>query len=324
MYTEEYDKRPFPFRDFLLKFIIIVIFALFLIWLIPKFTAPKSSSKETTSSKVFEKNLATMKTASINYYSKKANLPDTNNKEVMTLRQMISKRLLTAFTDKNGKACNVEKSYSEITTSNGEYVLKVKLKCSDEEDYVITKLGSYSYCTSEICEKDLSKTDTNNKTTNSDTNTSTTNNNETSNNNSTSSEDKTSDIDNSNNNQVTKKETTSNESTVSYIYEYQKTTAGVISEWSEWSGKSKNSERYKEITCDINDSNCLKEIKITTSKEVIGKTFLGHSITATVSYYQTRTRTYTKGTTDTKWSSENDTSLLNAGYKLTGNKKQAN
>ena len=45
MYTEEYDKRPFPFRDFLLKFIIIVIFALFLIWLIPKFTSPKTKSK---------------------------------------------------------------------------------------------------------------------------------------------------------------------------------------------------------------------------------------------------------------------------------------
>ena len=40
-------------------------------------------------------------------------------------------------------------------------VLKVKLKCSDEEDYVLTKLGSYSYCSSEICEKDVNKKDTN-------------------------------------------------------------------------------------------------------------------------------------------------------------------
>ena len=56
MYTEEYDKRPFPFRDFLLKFIIIVIFALLLVWLIPKFISPKTGSNEVTSSKVFEKN----------------------------------------------------------------------------------------------------------------------------------------------------------------------------------------------------------------------------------------------------------------------------
>ena len=38
-----------------------------------------------------------------------------------------------------------------------------------------------------------------------------------------------------------------------------------------------------------------------------------------VTYYRYRTRSYTGGTTDYKWStSNNDTSLLNAGYKLTG------
>ena len=99
MYTEEYDKRPFPFRDFLLKFIIIVIFALLLVWLIPKFISPKTSSNEATSSKVFEKNLTTMKKASINYYSKKENLPTDNSKEVITLRQMISKNMLRAINE---------------------------------------------------------------------------------------------------------------------------------------------------------------------------------------------------------------------------------
>lgn len=274
MYTEEYDKRPFPFRDFLLKFIMIVIFALFLVWLIPKFISPKTSGNEATSSKVFEKNLTAMKTASVNYYSKKENLPTDNSKEVITLRQMISKNMLRAFTDKNGKACNVDKSYSEITSDNGEYVLKVKLKCSDEEDYALTKIGSYSYCTSEICEKD--------------------------------------------------EESEPSNTVVNYTYEYQKTTAGTFSSWGDWSGKTKNSERYKEITCATNDSSCLKEIKVTTRREVIGKTPLGQNAVATVSYYQTRTRTYTPGVTDTKWSSENDETLLNSGYKMTGNKKELN
>lgn len=41
-----------------------------------------------------------------------------------------------------------------------------------------------------------------------------------------------------------------------------------------------------------------------------------------VTYYRYRTRTYTAGTKDTKWSnSANDQTLLNQGYKLTGNKK---
>ena len=315
MYTEEYDKRPFPFRDFLLKFIIIVIFALLLVWLIPKFISPKTSSNEATSSKVFEKNLTTMKKASINYYSKKENLPTDNSKEVITLRQMISKNMLRAFTDKNGKACNVDKSYSEITSDNGEYVLKVKLKCSDEEDYVLTKLGSYSYCTSEICEKDLSKTDTKSE------EFSTTTNNKTNN------ETKTDEIetpDTSDSESEKDEESDSSNTVVNYTYEYQKTTAGTFSSWSDWSGKAKNSERYKEITCGTNDSSCLKEIKVTTRREVIGKTPLGQNVVATVSYYQTRTRTYTPGVTDTKWSSENDETLLNSGYKMTGNKKELN
>ena len=315
MYTEEYDKRPFPFRDFLLKFIIIVIFALLLVWLIPKFISPKTSSNEVTSSKVFEKNLTTMKKASVNYYSKKENLPTDNSKEVITLRQMISKNMLRAFTDKNGKACNVDKSYSEITSDNGEYVLKVKLKCSDEEDYVLTKLGSYSYCTSEICEKDLSKTDTKSE------ESSTTANNKTNN------ETKTDEIetpDTSDSESEKDEESDSSDTAVNYTYEYQKTTAGTFSSWSDWSGKAKNSERYKEITCATNDSNCLKEIKVTTRREVIGKTPLGQNVVATVSYYQTRTRTYTPGVTDTKWSSENDEALLNSGYKMTGNKKELN
>lgn len=315
MYTEEYDKRPFPFRDFLLKFIIIVIFALLLVWLIPKFISPKTSSNEVTSSKVFEKNLTAMKKASVNYYSKKENLPTDNSKEVITLRQMISKNMLRAFTDKNGKACNVDKSYSEITSDNGEYVLKVKLKCSDEEDYVLTKLGSYSYCTSEICEKDLSKTDTKSE------ESSTTTNNKTNN------ETKTDEIetpDTSDSESEKDEESDSSDTAVNYTYEYQKTTAGTFSSWSDWSGKAKNSERYKEITCATNDSNCLKEIKVTTRREVIGKTPLGQNVVVTVSYYQTRTRTYTPGVTDTKWSSENDETLLNSGYKMTGNKKELN
>lgn len=317
MYTEEYDKRPFPFRDFLLKFIIIVIFALLLVWLIPKFISPKTSSNEATSSKVFEKNLTAMKNASISYYSKKENLPTDNSKEVITLRQMISKNMLRAFTDKNGKACNVDKSYSEITSDNGEYILKVKLKCSDEEDYVLTKLGSYSYCTNEICEKDLSKTDTKAITPSTTTDNNKNNDNDT----------KTDSVetpDTSDSESEKDEESTSSNTVVNYTYEYQKTTAGTFSKWSKWSGKAKNSERYKELTCDSNDSSCLKEIKVTTRREVIGKTALGKNIVATVSYYQTRTRTYTAGVTDTKWSGENDETLLNSGYKMTGNKKELN
>ena len=40
MYTEEYENRGFPFRNFLLKLILIIIFVFLLVWLLPKFIAP--------------------------------------------------------------------------------------------------------------------------------------------------------------------------------------------------------------------------------------------------------------------------------------------
>ena len=40
MYTDEYENRGFPFRNFLLKLILIIIFVFLLVWLLPKFIAP--------------------------------------------------------------------------------------------------------------------------------------------------------------------------------------------------------------------------------------------------------------------------------------------
>ena len=45
MYKEEYENRGFPFRDFLLKLILIIIFVFLLIWLLPKFISPAIDTK---------------------------------------------------------------------------------------------------------------------------------------------------------------------------------------------------------------------------------------------------------------------------------------
>ena len=63
---------------------------------------------------------------------------------------------------------------------------------------------------------------------------------------------------------------------------------------------------YKETS---DKTKCYKEVESTV--KVTG--------TKEVTYYRYRTRTYSGGTTDYKWStSKNDENLLNAGYKLTG------
>ena len=93
MYTEEYERRGYPIRSFLIKLILVVIFVLLLVWLLPKFIVPRlntnansnSSTKATTTckggttcevsgldaltSQIFADNLEKMRDAAITYYT---------------------------------------------------------------------------------------------------------------------------------------------------------------------------------------------------------------------------------------------------------------
>ena len=40
MYTEEYEQKGFPIKDFILKAVLVLIFVFLLVWLLPKFIAP--------------------------------------------------------------------------------------------------------------------------------------------------------------------------------------------------------------------------------------------------------------------------------------------
>ena len=172
MYTEEYDKRGFPFRDFLLKLILVIVFVILLAWLLPKFIAPtinKTTNGSNTkscptancnttginalTSQIFADNLDRMKNAAINYYTDERLPKEVGQSDKMTLSDMIGKKLIIALIDKNNKACDVEKSYVKITKADDEYILKVNLKDSEREDYILVHLGCYTYCDSYICQK---------------------------------------------------------------------------------------------------------------------------------------------------------------------------
>ena len=56
------------------------------------------------------------------------------------LKEMVDNHMLIRFTDKDGKTCDENKSYVEVTKiSNNEYTLKVQLKCGGQEDYILEK-----------------------------------------------------------------------------------------------------------------------------------------------------------------------------------------
>ena len=168
MYNEEYENRGFPFKDFLLKLILIIIFVFLLVWLLPKFIAPAISknleannknvtisekSLDALTSQIFADNIERMKEAAISYYTVERLPEEVGESDKMTLSDMIGKKIITPLVDKNNKAVDVEESYVKITKTEDEYILKVNIKDSEKEDYILVHLGCYTYCDSYVCEK---------------------------------------------------------------------------------------------------------------------------------------------------------------------------
>ena len=114
MYTEEYESKGFPFRDFLLKLILIIIFVFLLVWLLPKFISPKVINKteqiageavdlSPLTSQIFADNLERMKDAAISYYTNERLPKEVGESDTMTLSDMIGKKIIVALIDKNNK-----------------------------------------------------------------------------------------------------------------------------------------------------------------------------------------------------------------------------
>lgn len=173
MYAEEYENKGFPIKNFIMKLILVIIFVALLVWLLPKFISPTvvnesknncngatcdMSGLNALTSQIFSDNLEKMKNAAISYYTDERLPQEIGKSSQMTLSDMIGKKIITPLIDKNNKAVDVEKSYVKITKANDEYILKVNLKDSEKEDYILVHLGCYTYCDKYLCEKEPTKT----------------------------------------------------------------------------------------------------------------------------------------------------------------------
>lgn len=159
MYTEE--RKGSLLKNFLLKLILIIIFVLLLIWLVPW---PKMDAYidalNPLKDQIFNANLQEMKEAAITYYTTERLPENVGDVKKMTLQEMLDLKLLIPFVDKNGDSCDVTSSYVSIEKKDTEYLMKVNLKCGDEENYIYVHLGCYSYCSSDICEAKPGNTET--------------------------------------------------------------------------------------------------------------------------------------------------------------------
>ena len=299
MYTEEYEQKGFPIKDFILKAVLVIIFVFLLVWLLPKFIAPvinKDSSKtekcptvncDTTgigalTSQIFADNLERMKDAAISYYTDERLPKNVGDSATMTLSDMIGLKIIVPLVDKNNKAVDVEKSYVKITKTDDEYILKVNLKDSETEDYILVHLGCYTYCDSYICEKKPtpevpikdakpSPSTPVNPSTQPSTKPSTKPSTEPSTEPSTQPSTKPSTEPSTKPSTKPSTEPSPSPSTpAEYLYEYSKTTGVTLGEWTAWGAWTKTSCSTKEINCSDSNTSCVKKLQLLKRKEKIG------------------------------------------------------
>lgn len=158
------NNSKFTVKDVFLQLLFMVLFLFILMWLFPtkEFVTnyvdgaldKKLEQKlDPIYERFFNENISAMQEAGKSYFTN-ARLPQkVGNKEKITLGEMLDNHLLVSFKDSNGKSCDTEKSYIEVTKESEEYVMKVNLSCTDQEDYILVHMGCYQYCTTAICEK---------------------------------------------------------------------------------------------------------------------------------------------------------------------------
>ena len=276
MYKEDYNDE-FPYKTFLLRFILIIIAVALLVCIITVLTS-KNQNVESNSGTdaVFSDNLEKLKVEALNYYNE-SNIPKEIRKSTeLTLDQMIEKKLLASIKDRNNKLCNGKKSFIKLTKKENEYQLKVNLSCDKEKDYMILHLNKNTYCTDTyLCENKVNNIEEDNVSTDSEKES------ENSYEYTSNPSNKVKKATKKSNSKKTKRirktkiiktnkgTITITDTTIKYKYEYVKNSSYKLSNWSSWSGWQKVDCDTKKIKCNDNDYTCLKELERFDRKEII-------------------------------------------------------
>lgn len=158
----EYDERKdkSSIKGVIVQILLMVMFIFVLICLFPsKSDLDKLKTTEIISSleplydRIFNENIIAMKDAAKSYYTTPRLPKNIGDNVSMTLSEMLDKKIILPFTDRDGNQCDLENSYVSITKKDGEFIMKVNLKCSSQENYLLVTMGCYDYCETGICEK---------------------------------------------------------------------------------------------------------------------------------------------------------------------------
>ena len=138
------NKKGFGLISLITGIVLVALFVLLLIWLFRNY----SPNMKPFYSNVFRENVSYMQDAAKSYFTNDQLPTEVGKSTRLTLKQMEEMKLLIPFVDKDGKACDVNKSYAEVTKEEVGYTLKVNLVCGKESNYIVEILGCHDYCNS--------------------------------------------------------------------------------------------------------------------------------------------------------------------------------
>lgn len=139
------NKRSFFIRDLIVRVLLIVLFIFLLMFLFPM---PNLTPFYDS---IFNDNVQTMKDAAEKWYTTERMPEKEGEVKKLTLQDMLDKKLILPFVDKDGNACDAKKSYVTVRKSKDEYIMKVSLTCGKQTDYIIEHIGCYNFCKDGKC-----------------------------------------------------------------------------------------------------------------------------------------------------------------------------
>ena len=295
MYGVEDNERHQTLKGIFIKIVLVVLLIFVLMMLFPtkgfvtNYVDEKMS--ETGGVDNFNNNLLAMATAGSGYFTTSRLPKETDDTVKMTLGEMYDNKLLVKFSDSNNRVCDNKKSYIEVTKKEDEYTMKVNLSCTDKEDYIMLHMGldgtAFPSTSTARCEfvKNLDETWAYGQW----------------------SSWGTKKIKETSTNQVQTKVSKVQIGTrkVAHNSTSKKSAVKVI-----YNGLTKY------VCASSYDNAGTYDNMVTCTKTVT--TYTNEPVYKNVTYYRSRSKTLSSGV-DTKWSSCDDTSLIQEGYVKTGN-----
>ena len=138
MYESDNYKIQINWQGLIIKVALVVLAVLLIIWLFPM---PKL---DTFYSRVYNDNLNSMRTVAENYFVGDKLPSETGASTTLKLQDMLDKKIITEFVDKDNKSCNTTNSYAQVTKTSDNYVLKVQLACDEKTDYILENINTVS------------------------------------------------------------------------------------------------------------------------------------------------------------------------------------